>query len=120
MRAIYRYEVPVDGQWHAIDLYDALRGWPNRNPILSVASRTPVITPTVWAAYLCLLCVVSADVIILRRPLAAYFGRYQRHGRHRPQPVAPHEHQAYAVIDGIAYCDCGITKRLADGNYPQP
>jgi|SRR5882672_3650781 len=50
MRAIYRYEVPVDGQWHAIDLYDALRGWPNRNPILSVASRTPEIVEF-WAEF---------------------------------------------------------------------
>jgi len=77
------------------------------------------LSPVVWAAYLCLLCVVGADVIILRRPLTAYLGRYQRHGRHRPQPIVPHVHQAYTVLDGYAYCDCGEVKRLADGNYPQ-
>jgi hypothetical protein len=47
MRAVYRYEVPVDDQWHAVELYEeSLHG----NPILHVASRDPAVVEF-WAEY---------------------------------------------------------------------
>lgn len=75
---------------------------------------------TLWAAYLCLVLIVAAYVLIFGKPILTGLGRYRYQGRHWPRRVRPHEHQAYLVLDGVAYCQCGEQKRLADGNYPQP
>lgn len=77
------------------------------------------LSPTVWAAYLCLLLLIVSWIMLFSNPLSVYLARYNTRGRHRPQPVVPHVHQAYTVLDGYAYCSCGEVKRLADGNYPE-
>lgn len=74
---------------------------------------------TLWAAYLCLLLIVAAYVLIFGKPITAGLGRYRYQGRHWPHRVESHVHQAYLVTAGHAYCKCGEMKRLADGNYPE-
>lgn len=78
-----------------------------------------MISATVWAAYLCLVLIVAAYVILWGKPILSGLGRYRYQGRHWRHRQEPHEHQAYLVLDGVAYCQCGETKRLADGNYPE-
>jgi hypothetical protein len=78
-----------------------------------------VIGATIWAAYLCLVLIVAVYVILWGKPILTGLDRYRYQGRHWQHRVQRHEHRAYLVQDGVAYCECGEEKRLADGNYPQ-
>lgn len=78
-----------------------------------------MISPTVWAAYLCLVLIVAGWMMLFGKPITTGLGRYRYQGRHWPHRVQPHEHRAHLILDGVAYCQCGMTRRLADGNYPE-